>query len=373
MQKWVEATSLNGIIDLYEARNNKWQFSLWLSFLTLMLALSCYSMINTVSGYIKSPTMTIITTVPVINMSLPDILLCYKGGYNALKMKHTMGLSNDLIKHLANSFNQFAAEMDDNLANELESYLETYKLSLKQFFDSVTFGCEDMIKSRRESTTDQCQNVLHKFVEYYMPSSCLLLKDNGHQDWPSVDHGIHLLLREPNGSHRHMFPEQSSSGFLLDFSKTYIAPTLRNVKIPVNVEADIVLKPTYHKRLRKCYNNTKKETSSNDCFRLCSQRVMKSLCSCVFIVDQLLLRAPLCTISDYRRCFRNEEQKQLFYKRLANCSFLCIPICDEWEYDFTMSISDLGLDHEKSVTTIHVGFDTLQYVLVSYAKFSLYM
>lgn len=75
-----------------------------------MVLVSSYSMTMTIIGYTNSPTSTIITTVPEVVMPMPDILFCYKGGFNAYKMKSIMGLSDALIKTFTKNFNIFLLE-----------------------------------------------------------------------------------------------------------------------------------------------------------------------------------------------------------------------------------------------------------------------
>lgn len=359
MQKWTLITAMDGISDLYQARNNKWGFSIWAVIMTSMISLCCYSMTNTVVGYIRSPTVTIITTVPKVSIPVPDMLLCYMGGYNVLKMKHEMGLSDELIRSFTKNHDSYCyGEPIVELYNEWKTYLTKHKMDMKQFFEEVSFQCEDIIDIV-ENVENPCRNVSVKFVEYYMPASCLLLQENRPQKWPGATGGLQLKLREPIGSHHQFYPDLLSRGFELDFSKKYVAPPLKPVQIPASIVASIALKATHHKRLRNCFPAEKKTSSSNDCYRLCYKTAMNRFCHCCLAADQTSKAETICSVDHYMDCI--SKKYEAIDNDQANCTSLCLPSCDEWEYDYTMSFFGFG----TNTTSISVGFNTLQYIKVS--------
>lgn len=366
---WIQYTTLNGVIDLYEARKNCYRVSIWLAVLTSMTALCCYSMFNTIVGFINSPTMTTITTVPNATMAIPDILLCYKGGCNAKKMNQTMGLSEGLIKEFINNFMDIisgSTNQNNDAEKEFKNYLKDKQIDIKQFYAEISYRCEDIFEYKSKSgefaLRDPCQNVFQTVVEYYTPCNCFVLKGNDVQTWPSIFGGIRMKLREPTGSMHERYPDKITNGYELDFRKKYIAPTLTSLKIPINVVADIALKPTHHKRLMNCYGNNE-EQNSNDCYRQCFIKYVRKYCNCNLIADQTLKNETFCTVFEFKKCVR--ENNNTLIKESSMCSASCQASCDEWEYDFTMSLANLGVTTtNNSLTHINVGYNSLQYVQV---------
>lgn len=138
MRQWVEVTSLNGVSDLFKARNNKVEFTAWFIIMVGVTGLSSYSMFSTIQGLITSPTVTTITTVSNTTMEMPDILLCYTGGYNVNKIKDSMVMSQNFIKNFACSFSNELLEVTKNEELQFNEYLKEHNMNWEQFFLNIS-------------------------------------------------------------------------------------------------------------------------------------------------------------------------------------------------------------------------------------------
>lgn len=372
LQEWCTKTSLNGILDLYEAKSQKWPFCFWLFVMICMFLLTFMFIAFNVATFINSPTVTNIATIADNNLTAPELLLCYMGGFNVQKLK-SVGFSDDMIKAIQTGLTEADQGLNySKLSIDFKSLLAVRNLSIEEFYATLSgFPCESIVKSRtlagNGGKVDKCTGVSYFIGKMGQP--CLLFKNNGNQIWPTPSSGgIRISVDGPNGS------DPSSFGYLglthsfsLVVEKSVVVVTEQSVEVPLGYKTNILMSLTESIRLPKdkpCDPDTK-FTTPNACFQRCYNTGILKSCNCTypgFTTEQLDPNTTMCDV------FHFHSECPLGLGRsgqeISACVRNCIPLCNEYLYSLTVSY--LPLRDMDNTANISVAFSYQQYTKVNH-------
>lgn len=372
-QEWCNKTSLNGIIDLYEARCQKWRFSFWLLVMLLMLCLTIYLTVLNIVSYIASPTVTNVFTVPQNNNPMPDVVLCYKGGMNEENMKK-FHLSESMLKAWRGNYMGDKAFNNTDTEEEFNQFLKRYDMTVEEFFLNVTsFNCNKIIEKRMEAgdffNDLKCTNV-SKFVGRY-GRPCLLMKENGIQRWPNPsDGGTRLTVKspKPNFTMDSDHPNIMNS-FDVAIEKKIITAVDKVYQIPLNYIVYVYLKLVHHVRLNKvkpCNGDTT-FTSSNSLRSRCLFNSIWDSCQCAcpgLTIPNLDSKKNLCNIFEFKRKCNLKAIMEASYP----CATQQIVLCEEFEYQASISYAPFQNERVNNITNVYISFASMGYTQVKYSK-----
>lgn len=156
LKQFCQNAYCNGIKELYESRNRKWHLLFWVCTLTAMLGCSFYFVAKVVKQYISSPTVTRVTTYPSTQLEMPEVMLCFNGGFNVSAML-AENLSQDLIQILSGALTLGMATFQNVTAAkyELDSYLRVKNLTVDGLYEKFAYTCSDMIEYYYEAGVDR--------------------------------------------------------------------------------------------------------------------------------------------------------------------------------------------------------------------------
>lgn len=371
LQKWCELTSCNGIIDAYEAKEDKIRFSFWVSVMIVMSVASVWFTYRTIKGYMDTPTVTNVATVPMNLMLLPEVIVCYNGGYNVSAMK-TYNLSEHFIRLFHISLNLQTRPVDMNFtaaATELDKFLKFNNMTLTDFVKKFSYNCEEIVTySKRPNPTiaGQCNDVSPLITSL---GNCYVFYNNKNQWYPGIWGGMALNLQVPNDSFIKHFPGDAfeanlQQAFSITFETTLInQQSKRSLLVPANTRAEITLHPIRYVRMgfpKSCINDDRMYTS-NSCPWFCWQKELIDSGRCV----------PLDFIdtsneSEFDACNPLQYPPSNFnYANVLNCTNQCPVKCDEWLYEPTVTYSNWdAIIPAGTRSSVGFGYNTLQYTEV---------
>lgn len=373
LHKWCEITSCNGVIDVYEAKNSTCKFWFWLMVMISMLICTIWFTYRTIVGYIETPFVTNVGTVIGSALLLPDVLVCYNGGLNVEAMT-LANLSEPLIQDLTRAMSLTPCEFNSvNLSKaEFDKYIAKKKISVKSFFDKFTYNCSDFVEHfHTEGNYSVSCNTSFKI--YSNKGACHLFTNSGYQSYPAYDDGLQIVLKQPKNSFYALYPQQALeiymfNGFSISLEKTFgLQQSGRSLQIPLNVRADIVLNPKRY--IRFCTKSHECESSpkvyhSNTCYYRCYEEEIGRICNCSSIDywdDNLSASKQMC--NPFNLFDRSGGAN---YTLIRQCQSRCLPICDEWIYETTVTYTTIELavlPEPKSF--LNVYYNTMQYTKVS--------
>lgn len=379
IEKWLKESYCDGFREIYETRNEPAKFLFWSVTMMVMMAGTGYFIYGVVINYQKSPTATTYSTIPMTEMALPEILICYNGGLNGTSLMEA-NISKDLILALSGSFTlgMLNSNVVDKAQNELDNFLIRDKIDIIKFYHKFGYDCEDIVDivypaaKARELDNLACRNLSHIYSAYY--SKCYLHVDNGIQHWPGINGGMRMYLKSPQDSVSVLYPDVAlrsdrSQSFAVFIQKTFFILTEKQVLVPMNMKTEISLSTKRYIRLpeSKTSCSSTMTASSDDCFNRCYGDVFYRYCGCYPFrsynpeVDRL---KKICNVFEEQSCRTYEPQANF------DCQAGCIPMCDEYVYDMTISYASVGTS-SLSVASLWIGYDTMQITKVLYQNLRL--
>lgn len=371
LQEWCIKTSLNGVIDLYEAKPKKWQFGFWIIVMISMLVLTVLFITINIMNFINSPTMTYIATIVDNDMETPELLLCYKGGVNIDEMKKK-GLTNEMIKAIQVGFKKPDPNFNyTKLSAEFQSLLVGGNLTIEDFYKNVIgFPCESILKMKKRAGDGPplnvpCTNVSNFVGKFGQP--CLLFQSNGNQKWPTPSTGgIQITMMGPTGSNPQSYdtPELMHS-FELVVEKKVVVATDQTVEIPLQYKTNILMSLTESVRLPKVKpcNPSTIFTTPNACYQRCYNTGFMKSCGCTLpgmTTKELDPNITMCNVFHFHlTCSLGDIGRET-----TDCSLMCIPLCKEFLYALTISYVPLT-PNETNLAHISIAFSYQQYTKVS--------
>lgn len=338
--------------------------------MSVMLGASVWFTYQTANGYVETPTVTNIRTVTQSEVDFPDVLICYNGGLNVSAMKNEK-FSDHLITAFSTSLLSNERRVDNTTIaeKELADYLTEKGIGIKELLINFSYKCEDIVA---------------KFKSIWRVIPCTMAKavmsergkgyvyqNVGEQFFPGKIGGISIDLVRPQNSFYEMYPRIATEANMLgDFSialekSIEYQASHRSFFVPINVTAKITLNPKHYIRMaseNQC-NGSEKFTSSDTCFFSCFIEAAQKFCHCVpaaywdeTVVDPGTAVCHPLTDPCIERMGRPHDI----------CQRYCLPKCDEWIYESTISYSFFDnnfVDIPKSVVSI--AYNTLQYIEVN--------
>lgn len=371
LRQWCEVTSCNGIIDLYESTNSKWKFAFWSTTMSVLLCAAVWFTYQTAMGYIETPTVTNIRTVTKSGIELPDIAICYNGGLNVSAMRME-NLSDLLITSFSISLtnDEWSSDNVVQAKKELINYLTEKQIGVKEMLMNFSYKCEDVVLFFKNFTNAiPCTKVKTVMSDR---GKCYMFQNVGEQLVPGKVGGVVINLARPNNSFYEMYPKLATEMNIIGDFSVSMEKTIKNqishrsYIIPINVTAKITLNPKHYIRCaseQQC-NDSENFHSSDHCFFSCYIQATKQLRNCVppgywdedAVDPDTAACHPFTTSDVYEK--REERPHQA-------CQKNCLPKCDEWVYESTISYSFLDstfVNRPKSYVLI--AYNTLQYIEV---------
>lgn len=371
LKKWCNVTSCDGVIDLYEAKDNKIRFYFWIVVMTVMSSASVWFTYRTVKGYITTPVVTNVAMVPLSLMPLPEVMVCYNGGFNVSSMK-AKNLSEDFIRTFQISFNIQSRPAGMNYSKsikELDTYLKFNNMTLFNFIQKFSYLCEDLITySRRPNPAlgDRCNDVEQLVTSL---GNCYVFYNNKHQWYPGIWGGMVLHLQIPNNSFVQYYPDDAFDANLQQAFSITLETSLihqqskRSLLVPANMRAEITLHPKHYVRSlgqSSCVSDDRMYTS-NSCPWSCWKRQLMATAGCIpleFSDDSNRSKLDVCNPLKYPPLNFN-------LSHVLDCTLKCSVKCDEWIYESTVTYSNWdSVTPNGRRSSVGFGYSTLQYTEV---------
>lgn len=371
-EKWCKDSYCDGVREMYETRNEPAKFGFWTFIMIIMISGTGYFIFRVVTIYKESPTATTYSTVPMTSLTLPELLLCFNGGLNGTALKRA-NFSIDLIAALSGALvlGMMDSSTLEKSQKELDNFLIDNKINILQFYERFGYDCEDIVDIIYPAGADRvfhniaCQNVSRIMSPFY--GVCLLYANNGVQHWPGMSGGMRIYLKSPPDSLSVLYPDialkaDRSQSFVVSIQKDFFIPAEKQFLVPTNMKTEITIDTKHYIRLPESKASCSPQiiSSSNDCFNRAFGNTFFDSCGCYPF-------RYYNSVEDKEKkvCNVFEEQSCQNYNSKPNPNWNCIPICDEWVYDVTLSYAPSGSE-ELPYASVWMGYDSMQITKVSY-------
>lgn len=368
MEMYFKHLSCDGIRELYETKQEPLKFMFWVVTMSVMMSGTGYFAFRIVTRYNVAPTTTTYSTVPKTPLSIPKIVVCFNGGLNGTALTEA-NFSKDLMLALSGALTLGTMEISsmNKSKREFDNFLTFNKIDILQFYQRFGYDCEDIVEIvylagvGRQFDNVACKNVSRLLSPFY--GVCFLYINNGFQTRPGLMEGIRMYLKSPPDSLASLYPnialraDRSQSFVIMIDSNFFILPE-KTFLVPISVKTEISLDIKHFIRLPESNSSCIKQEffSSDNCFNRCFGDVFYEFCGCYPFryynseVDKL---KKICNVF--------EEQSCPTYNPKLNfdCQQYCIPICDEWIYDVTITYAPSATESQQSAS-LWIGYESMQ-------------